>query len=117
MHDSQTSYQFTIQQVSDKLDIPKPTLRFWEKELEGVIVPLRTEGRQRRYGLEHIIIIEKVRDLKNKGLSLAEIREFLSDNNIQKDNTPVSNNLEMLSDRIAEVVKIEINRFFQGKHL
>ena len=40
---------FTIQQLSKKLNIPKPTLRFWEKELEGIFVPLRTRGGQRRY--------------------------------------------------------------------
>ena len=28
----------TIQQVSEKLDVPKPTLRFWEREFEGIQV-------------------------------------------------------------------------------
>lgn len=117
MHDSQTSYQFTIQQVSDKLDIPKPTLRFWEKELEGIIVPNRTDGKQRRYGPEHIIIIQKVKDLKNKGLSLAEIRDVFNDT--QNTNISVSDDLDLLSlsDRIAEIVRIEINRFFQAKNV
>jgi len=27
----------TIQQLSAKLNIPKPTLRFWEKEFEGIL--------------------------------------------------------------------------------
>jgi len=47
----------TIQQVSQKLDVPKPTLRFWEKEFEGILDPLRTNGRQRRYAPEHVAVI------------------------------------------------------------
>ena len=42
----------TIQEVSDRAGISKHTLRFWERELNGVIVPLRTKGGQRRYTLE-----------------------------------------------------------------
>ncbi|WP_369707420.1 MerR family transcriptional regulator [Desulfosarcina sp. BuS5] len=33
-----------MQQVSTKLNILKPTLRFWEKEFNGILVPLRTNG-------------------------------------------------------------------------
>jgi DNA-binding transcriptional MerR regulator len=40
---------YTIQQLSEKLKISKPTLRFWEKELKNIIVPRRTGGGQRRY--------------------------------------------------------------------
>ena len=40
----------SIAEISNKLKIPKHTLRFWEKEFHGMIVPLRTQGGQRRYG-------------------------------------------------------------------
>ena len=58
----------TIQQLSLRLNIPKPTLRFWEKELDGIIVPLRTRGGQRRYSVQHILIIEEVTNLKKRGI-------------------------------------------------
>jgi len=45
---------YTIQQLSVKLQIPNPTLRFWEKELKGIIIPLRTQGGQRRYSIENL---------------------------------------------------------------
>jgi hypothetical protein len=32
----------SIQEVSALLKVPKPTLRFWEKEFEGILAPLRT---------------------------------------------------------------------------
>ena len=67
----------TIQQVSQQLDIPKPTLRFWEKEFEGILVPLRTSGGQRRYALEHVAIIQEIKLLKQAGLSLVEIKRTL----------------------------------------
>jgi len=35
---------FSISDVSTRLEIPKPTLRFWEKELKEILVPLRTQG-------------------------------------------------------------------------
>ena len=64
----------TIQQVSQKLDVPKPTLRFWEREFVGILVPLRNNGGQRRYAPEHVPIIEEIKMLKKAGLSLAEIK-------------------------------------------
>ena len=50
----------------------KPTLRLWEKELDGIIVFHRTRGGQRRYALE------------------------------------------LLAARVAEVVRAEVHRFFEG---
>jgi hypothetical protein len=67
----------TIQQVSQKLDVPKPTLRFWEREFVGILVPLRTNGGQRRYTPEHVSVIEEIKMLKKAGLSLVEIKRRL----------------------------------------
>ena len=38
------------------------------------MVPLRTNGGQRRYAAEHISIIEEIKGLKRAGLSLVEIK-------------------------------------------
>ncbi|MBW2570209.1 MAG: MerR family transcriptional regulator [Deltaproteobacteria bacterium] len=108
---NQQEQLFTIQQVSTKLNIPKPTLRFWEKELEGILVPLRTRGGQRRYTVENIAVIEEIKKLKKKGMSLPEIKRKLSNGN--REGTQNSDRVDFLVDRVAEVVTAEVNRFFE----
>jgi DNA-binding transcriptional MerR regulator len=102
---------FTIQQVSTKLNIPKPTLRFWEKELDGILVPIRTLGKQRRYNLEHLAIIGMVRELREKGMGLAEIKK--QNNNSNKGDNSNSKRIDLLVARVTEVVRAEVNRFFE----
>ena len=65
----------TIQKVSQKLDVPKPTLRFWEREFDGILVPLRTNGGQRRYAPEHISVIEEIKMLKKAGVEPSRNQE------------------------------------------
>jgi DNA-binding transcriptional MerR regulator len=108
---------FTIQQVSMKLNIPKPTLRFWEEELDGIIVPNRTSGGQRRYNSEHISIIEDIAYLKKRGMSLAEIRKQLGNHYKKNGDFSDSNNIDHLAERIAQAVRTEIYSFFEKKHL
>ena len=108
----------TIQQVSQKLDVPKPTLRFWEKEFEGILVPLRTNGGQRRYAPEHISVIEEIKMLKKAGLSLVEIKRKLGkgqmpDGGRQRSGSERTAGIDLLAERVAEVVKMEVLRFLQ----
>ena len=105
----------TINQVSDLLKIPKPTLRFWEKDLDGIIVPLRTNGGQRRYAAENISTIEQIKQLRRHGISLAEIKRKLSDSNNAKVCNSNSNDLDLLAERVAEIVKAEIHRFLESE--
>jgi DNA-binding transcriptional MerR regulator len=103
----------SVQEVSEKLGVSAPTLRFWEKELEGIIVPFRTKGGQRRYTLEHLFVIDEIKRLRKEGLSLANIRkEFdqrysstLSSSNPQK--------IDLLANRVAKIVKSTIHSFFE----
>ena len=106
---------FTIQQLSQRLSIPKPTLRFWEKEFEGILVPQRTEGGQRRYSIENLSTIAEIRRLKKKGMSLGEIRRQLSNSQEVKKQDPGS--IACLADRIAEVVREEIHRFLEVERM
>ena len=108
----------SIQQVSTNLNIPKPTLRFWEKEFDGLLQPLRTDGGQRRYTCEHIAIVEKINAFKKAGFSLVEIKRAL-----RQGQTPGIENwmpedermeqIDLLAERVAQVVKLEILRFIQ----
>ena len=107
---------FTIQQASDHSNVSKHTLRFWEKELEGIIVPLRTRGGQRRYTLKHLLIIEEIKRLKKKGLSLVEIKETLRNHRHTHDAVPSRRvQIDFLADRISEIVKAAIYNILEGR--
>jgi len=129
----------TIQQVSQKLDVPKPTLRFWEREFDGILVPLRTNGGQRRYAPEHISVIEEIKMLKKAGLSLVEIKRklgkgqmsvvrcqrsesmpkaggLMSETGSQRAGDGRTEGIDLLAERVAEVVKMEVLKFFESGH-
>ena len=101
----------TILQVSEKLKVPKPTLRFWEKELNGVVVPLRTHGGQRRYTAQNLLVLEEIKRSRESGLSLPEIVEKIQPGS-GMDEVP-SNKIDLLATRVAEVVKKEVYSFFK----
>ncbi len=106
---------FTIQQLSRELNIPKPTLRFWEKELEGLFVPLRTRGEQRRYTAEHVSTIEEIKKLKGEGMSLLDIKRVFY--NSGTGNISNRTKINQLLNRITEVVKTEIANFLENEGL
>ena len=107
----------TINQVSDLLKIPKPTLRFWEKALAGIIVPLRSNGGQRRYTAENISVVEEIKNLRETGMSLAEVKRKLgkgqmSEAGSQRSGDERTDRVDFLAERVAEVVRSEVLRFF-----
>jgi len=101
---------FTILQVSEKLKVPKHTLRFWEKELGGFIAPLRTNGGQRRYTEQNVLVLEEVKKCRELGMSLPEINQKIAPpcgpENVQPGK------IDLLANRVAEVVKTEVYNFF-----
>ena len=108
----------SIQQISTKLNIPKPTLRFWEKELEGLLLPARTHGGQRRYTSEHISIAEEINSLKKAGLSLEEIKRQLGKRSAteagnRRPGDLRSDRIDLLAEKVAEAVKSEVLSFFR----
>ena len=107
--------KLTIQEVSDRAGISKHTLRFWERELNGVITPLRTKGGQRRYTLEHVLVVEEIKRLKGKGYSLDDIRRDLN----RRFNTEAEHynhqKADILANKIAEMVRTAIFSFLEEK--
>lgn len=108
---SQENPLFTISEVSRRLNIPKHTLRFWEKEFEGIIIPPRTRGRQRRYTPKHVALIEEIQRRRQRGMSLPNIRDELNHGN--SAGLCNSGNIDLLANRVAEVVKTEVFHFFE----
>jgi len=103
----------SIQQLSLRLKIPRSTLRFWEREFKGVLVPLRTKGGQRRYTREHISMIEEIKKLREMGVNLTEIHAHLMKMYPNKMDKVNPGRIDFLANRVAEVVRDEVCRFFQ----
>lgn len=108
---------YTIQQLSEKLGIPRPTLRYWEKEFKGILRPIRTDGGQRRYSVEQISIIEKIQALKKSGMSLAEIRDHLDSEQVIRINRYDSEKVQFIAEKIATLVKKEVCRFLSNERI
>lgn len=73
---------YSISQVNALTGVPKSTIRFWEKEFESFLVPLRTTGNQRRYDPSSVEIIEKINRLVNlEGYTLEGARRQLEKTN------------------------------------
>jgi DNA-binding transcriptional MerR regulator len=101
----------TMSEVSRRLKIPNHTLRFWEREFEGIIIPPRTKGGQRRYTPENVAVIEEIKRLRQKRMSLPEIRSKLNHGNSVGPSNP--SGVDLLANRVAEVVKAEVYHFFE----
>jgi DNA-binding transcriptional MerR regulator len=109
--------ELTIKEASRRLGVTCHTLRFWEKELDGVIIPIRTKGNQRRYTSDHLSILEDIKTLKEKGLSLVEIKRIFKHNSIDISDNSHSQKIDFLADQIAEVVKSAVYRILNGQSL
>lgn len=99
---------FSVQQVSRQCDIPKLTLRFWEKKFADILVPVRSHGGQRRYSARHLELIGKIKQLKEQGLSLGAIRQAIADTPIEKRSPEIQ--LEKVADQVASLVRQEVFR-------
>jgi len=105
----------TIKEVSRRAGLSTHTLRFWEKELEGVIVPQRTKGGQRRYTAEHLLVIEEIKGLKGKGLSLNDIKREMTYRVNSGEKNDSHQSADVIADKIAEIVRTTVFNFLNGK--
>ena len=113
--DSSEVKTLTIDEVSKLSGLSKHTLRFWERELEGLIVPLRTKGGQRRYTMTHLLVIEEIKKLKRKNLSLTDINRELNASFDSEEEDYNSNPVDALVNEIGQIVRIAITNFLNVK--
>jgi UDP-N-acetylglucosamine 4,6-dehydratase/5-epimerase len=81
--------EYKIQEVSKKLDVPESTIRYWETEFSGIVMPKRTPGGQRRYSqsdLDQLIQIKKLLHLKNRTISQAKMILKSGNEDVEKIN-------------------------------
>ena len=105
----------TIQEMSEKARVSTHTLRFWERVFEGVIVPLRTKGGQRRYTADHLFMIEEIKRFRSQGLSLPDIKAALKSSAIATATKDPEPQLDLLANQIDQVVRSTIYTFFERK--
>lgn len=68
---------YSIKEVSEILNIPKSTIRFWEKNFKE-IAPQRTSGKRRLYRLEDIEVLKRIKYLLHEeGLSIEGAKKKL----------------------------------------
>jgi DNA-binding transcriptional MerR regulator len=104
---------FSILQVSEKLNIPKHTLRFWEKELNGLVVPLRTNGGQRRYTVQNLFVLGEIKKYRDSGYSIPEIVEKIGQSG--EVEAPGTAEIDLLVSRVSEVVRTEVYNFLRSQ--
>jgi DNA-binding transcriptional MerR regulator len=105
----------TIREVSRRFKITPHTLRFWEKELSGVLSPVRTPGGQRRYTKDDLSIISKIKQLKKEGLSLAKIKKRLEEEKVDTEDQLSSLNIDNIANEVAEMVRSTIYSILKDK--
>lgn len=77
-----TGMEYRIQEVSEKLDVPPSTVRYWESVFTEVIRPARTKGGQRRYSEKEVGQFMQVKELLHvKGRTIAQTKGLLKNGN------------------------------------
>src|SRR3954451_16460119 len=66
---------YIISVAAELAGVHPQTLRIYERK--GLIEPSRTEGRSRRYSDRDIVLLQRIQELTNDGVSLAGVRRIL----------------------------------------
>jgi UDP-N-acetylglucosamine 4,6-dehydratase len=74
--------RYRIQEVSEKLEVPRSTIRYWETEFPELVKPKRTNGGQRRYSEKNIDNLRQIKNiLYRKNRTIAQARNILRKGN------------------------------------
>jgi len=100
----------TIAEVSRQTGIPITTLRFYEKELPGLLPLSRTRGGHRRYRAEDVARLAAVRRLiEQKSLKLSDVRRIMTS---RGDAQALRGEL----DRILDLLRRQSEHFDELRH-
>lgn len=103
--DSISKKYYTIREVSDLLELPLSTLRFWEKQFT-MLKPFRDSKGNRFYSERDIEIIKMVRYLvKERGLKIeAALAELRRNRQGVERRAEVVDRLKNVRDRLNEML-------------
>lgn len=91
----------TVGQVADHFGLPAHVLRHWESV--GLLSPARVEAGRRRYTRDDLLQVASVLIMKQAGLSLPDIREFLTSLHTAARKDVLRRNQRALQARMAEL--------------
>lgn len=102
----------TIKQLEQELEIPRATIRFYEKE--NLIAPKRGDNSYREYSEEDVETLKKIIILRKIGFTVADIKNLLDGNLtlqplLEKNISELQNQIKELEGAI-NVCKIMQNR-------
>lgn len=89
----------TIKEVEQYLDVPRATVRFYEKE--GLINPGRGENGYREYSEEDVVKLKQIIIFRKLGMSIADIADVLDGAKTLSE--AVANNIIYLESQIDEL--------------
>lgn len=70
--------EMRIKDISQRLEVPVSTIRYWQKEFADLIMPQRTDGGQRRYTDDDCVLFSRIKTLVyEQGQSLAMAKEII----------------------------------------
>lgn len=92
-----TKLYYLITEVSDMLDIPPSTLRFWERVIPQ-LKPTRSKGGQRRYRQSDIDLIRRIKTLlHDNGMRIEAVSAFLKNSAPPKQFPSCKSNADALN--------------------
>ena len=102
----------TIKELEQILEVPRATIRFYEKE--ELISPKRSGNAYREYSEEDVILLKKIIILRKIGLSVADIKNLL-ETDISLQNV-LEKNIEEMQEKMKELQgAIKICKMMQEK--
>ncbi len=89
----------TIKEVEQHLDVPRATVRFYEKE--GLINPKRGENGYREYSEKDVVRLKQIIIFRKLGMTIVDIEDIL--NGVKPLSEAIANNISNLEKQIDEL--------------
>jgi DNA-binding transcriptional MerR regulator len=109
----------SIGQLSAKTGVKVPTIRFYE-QIGLMVAPPRTEGNQRRYGQAEVDRLNFIRNARELGFEVEDIRELLAmaaepQASCHQADSIAMNHLREIDQRIARLtaLRAELSRMIE----
>lgn len=94
MNNSQVLRAYSINEVSKQINIPTGTIRQWERDLQGLLIIPRTKQGARYYTEKEIILLNKIKEMREQDVSKGMIRSLLK-KHMNIDSEPTFETFEM----------------------
>ena len=116
MNNRQIVRAYSINEVSQKLNIPTGTIRQWEKDLNGLLNIPRTQQGARYYTDHEIKTLAKVKEMREQNVSKGMIRKLL-EKHLNSDHSEASSESLELAVQPAQEISIPASNEIQTSNM